>query len=46
MSAGRNYLAAMVLLAGLLGSASAQSAKPTNLADLAKYTGPDRERLL
>jgi len=46
MSAGRNYLAAMVLLAGLLGSASAQSAKPATLADLAKYTGPDRERLL
>ena len=37
---------AMVFLLSLLGSAWAQNAKPMTLADLAKYTGADRGRLL
>jgi iron(III) transport system substrate-binding protein len=37
---------AMVFLSSLLGSAWAQNAKPMTLADLAKYTGADRGRLL
>ena len=40
------FFTAMLLLSGLLGTAWGQSAKPTALVDLAKYTGPDRERLL
>ena len=35
-----------VFLSSFLGSAWSQGAKPTPLADLAKYTGSDRERLL
>jgi iron(III) transport system substrate-binding protein len=38
--------AAMVFLLSLFGIARGQSAKPATLADLAKYTGADRERLL
>jgi iron(III) transport system substrate-binding protein len=40
------FFGAMIFLSTLLGSAWGQSAKPTTLADLAKYTGPDRGRLL
>jgi len=40
------FLTAMILLAGLVANAAGQGAKPATLADLAKYTGPDRERLL
>ena len=46
MFALRTVLTAMCFLASTLGSASGQSAKPATLADLAKYTGPDRGRLL
>ena len=37
---------AMFFLSSLSGSAWAQSPKPTTLADLAKYTGADRGRVL
>jgi iron(III) transport system substrate-binding protein len=37
---------AMLFLSSLLGNAWGQSVKPTVLPDLARYTGPDRERLL
>jgi iron(III) transport system substrate-binding protein len=40
------FLVAMIFLSTPLGSAWGQSPKPTTLADLARYTGPDRERLL
>jgi len=40
------FLTAMILLAGLVANAAGQGAKPATLADLAKYTDPDRERLL
>ena len=46
MPARQMVLTAMIFLAGLLGNAWGQSAKPMTLADLAKYRGPDRERLL
>ena len=46
MSAGRTIVTAMICLATLMGDAWGQSARPATLADLAKYTGPDRERLL
>jgi iron(III) transport system substrate-binding protein len=46
MSARRNFFTATIFLTTLLSNAWGQSAKPTTLADLAKYTGPDRERLL
>ncbi|HVO94772.1 MAG TPA: extracellular solute-binding protein [Terriglobales bacterium] len=39
-------VAAMVLLTGLAASAWAQSFKPTTIADLAKYNGADRARVL
>ena len=35
-----------VLICSMSASAAAQGAKPTTLAELAKYTGPERERLL
>jgi iron(III) transport system substrate-binding protein len=37
---------ALLLLSWMLGNAWGQSAKPTSLADLAKYMGADRERIL
>ena len=40
------FFTAMLFFSSLLGTAWGQSAKPTALADLAKYTGPDRERVL
>src|ERR1044071_7395020 len=40
------FFSAMFFLASLLGTAWGQSAKPATLADLAKYTGADRGRLL
>jgi iron(III) transport system substrate-binding protein len=40
------FFVAMIFLPTLLGNAWSQSTKPTTLADLARYTGPDRERLL
>jgi iron(III) transport system substrate-binding protein len=46
MSTRQSLFIAMIFLSSLLGNAWGQSAKPTTLADLAKYTGPDRERLL
>lgn len=46
MSTRQIFFAAMFFLTSLLGNAWGQSAKPTTLADLAKYTGRDRERLL
>src|SRR4051794_18255569 len=42
----RHAFAAALLVSTLLGSASAQAPRPTTLAELAKYTGSDRERLL
>ncbi|MBI2090680.1 MAG: extracellular solute-binding protein [Deltaproteobacteria bacterium] len=39
-------LTAVIFAVSILGSAWGQTAKPTTLADLAKYTGPDRERIL
>jgi hypothetical protein len=36
----------MILLASLSGAASAQTSKPSTLADLVKYSGADRERVL
>ena len=39
-------LAAMLFLATVLGNAGAQGFKPMSLADLAKYDGADRERML
>jgi iron(III) transport system substrate-binding protein len=42
----RYAFAAAILFSTLLGSASAQAPRPTTLAELAKYTGSDRERLL
>src|SRR5262245_15543011 len=41
-----NLLAAMLFLSILLQSAWGQNAKPMNLTELAKHTGPDRTRLL
>ena len=41
-----SFVSAVVFLSSLLGSAWAQSPKASTLADLAKYTGPDRGRLL
>ena len=41
-----SFVSAVVFLSSLLGSAWAQSPKVPTLADLAKYTGPDRGRLL
>src|ERR1700745_1698994 len=46
MSARHTLFTAMFLLSSLTGSAWGQSAKPTTLTDLAKYTGADRGRLL
>ena len=46
MSTRQSLFTAMIFLTALLGDAWGQSAKPTTLAELAKYTGPDRERLL
>jgi len=46
MFARSMLLTAMLLLSSLLGNAWGQGAKPTILADLAKYTGSDRGRLL
>ena len=40
------FFVAMIFLSTLLGNAWSQSTKPTTLADLARYTGSDRERLL
>ncbi len=40
------FFTALLFLSSLLGNAWSQSPKPTTLADLARYTGPDRERLL
>jgi ABC-type Fe3+ transport system substrate-binding protein len=42
----RNMGLAVMALAAMLGHASAQGGRPTALADLAKYTGSDRARLL
>lgn len=36
----------MLIVASLCGAASAQTSKPSTLADLAKYSGADRERVL
>jgi ABC-type Fe3+ transport system substrate-binding protein len=46
MSARHTLFTAMFFLSSLTGSAWGQSAKPTTLTDLAKYTGADRGRLL
>ena len=46
MSNRRSLFTAIIFLASLLGDAWGQSAKPATLADLAKYTGADRERIL
>ena len=40
------FFTAMFFLSTLSGNAWSQSTKPTTLADLAKYTGPDRGSLL
>ena len=37
------FFIAMIFLSSLLGNAWGQNAKPTTLADLAQYTGPDRD---
>jgi len=42
----QSLLAAMLFLSILSGSAWGQSSKPMNLAELAKYNGPDRARFL
>jgi iron(III) transport system substrate-binding protein len=42
----KNFLAVITLISPLLGSAWAQSTKPATLAELAKYAGADRERVL
>lgn len=42
----RALVTAAIFVAGTLGSAWGQMAKPATLADLAKYAGPDRERVL
>ena len=42
-----NFSIAAIILASILASSAwAQGGKPRSLAELAKYTGPDRERLL
>src|SRR6476660_7012283 len=41
-----SFVSAVVFLSSLTGSAWGESAKPTTLTDLAKYTGADRGRLL
>ena len=46
MFARHSLFTAMIFLSSLLGGAWGQSAKPMTLTDLAKYTGPDRGRLL
>jgi iron(III) transport system substrate-binding protein len=46
MSGRRILLTTVLFFSSLSGSAWGQSAKPTGLADLAKYTGADRGRLL
>jgi iron(III) transport system substrate-binding protein len=46
MSTQRTLLTVMLFFVSLLGSAWAQSAKPSTLADLARYTGADRARIL
>src|SRR5947199_9974061 len=46
MFARHSLFTTMILLSSLLESAWGQSAGPVNLTDLAKYTGPDRARLL
>ena len=40
------FFIAMLFLSSLSGNAWGQSPKPMNLAELAKYNGPDRARLL
>ena len=40
------FFTAMFFLSSFLGTAWSQSTQPTTLADLAKYIGPDRGRLL
>jgi hypothetical protein len=40
------FFPALLFLSSLLGNAWSQSPKPTTLTDLARYTGPDRERFL
>lgn len=42
----KRVLAAMLISAGLLGSAWGQSARPKTFQDLARHKGSDRERLL
>ena len=42
----KNILAALLLVSSGFSSVWAQGVKPSTLADLAKYTGVDRERVL
>ena len=46
MLVGQILFASLFFLLSLLGSAWSQSSKPMALADLAKYNGPDRSRIL
>ena len=46
MSVRHTLLAAMFFLFNSVRKRMGSSAKPVNLTDLAKYTGPDRARLL
>lgn len=41
-----NLLLSFILLASVSGAAAAQTPKPSTLADLVKYSGADRERVL
>jgi iron(III) transport system substrate-binding protein len=42
----KTFVATMLIAVSLAASASGQSARPQSAADLAKYSGADRERLL
>jgi iron(III) transport system substrate-binding protein len=42
----KTFVATILIFVGLAGSAWGQSARPQSAADLAKYSGADRERLL
>jgi hypothetical protein len=42
----KTCVAAILISVSLAGSAWGQSARPQSAADLAKYSGADRERLL
>ena len=42
----KGILAIFLLISITHGSALGQGVKPTSISDLAKYTGPERERIL